>query len=161
MITPAELAQFFERNLGIIEQQVKGLTHEQCLLQLPFRGNCMNWVLGHIADNRSGVCEALGQGAVMTPEEAKRYSYGSEPICGEGPGVLPLARLMEILRESQKRINVALPLLKERDWKRPMKDFRGEVTFGNHLVFLYFHDTYHIGQTEALRQLAGTNDGVI
>ncbi len=25
---------------------------------------------------------------------------------------------------------------------------------------MYFHETYHLGQTELLRQLAGTNDKV-
>lgn len=161
MITPAELAQAYERNLGIVEEQVKGLTHEQCLIQLPFRGNCMNWVLGHMAETRSSVCKSLGQGTVMTPEEAGRYGHGSEPVCGPGPGVLPLDRLLEILRESQKRINAALPAMTEKDLNEMVKDHRGRVTLANRLVFLYFHDTYHTGQTELLRQLAGTNDHII
>lgn len=161
MITPTELAQAYERNLGIIEQQVKGLTHEQCLIQPPFRGNCMNWVLGHIAETRNSICKSLGQGAVMTTEEAKRYGFGSKPVCGEGPGVLPLERLMEILRESQKRINAALPLLTNDELNKMVKDHRGQVTLANRLVFLHFHDTYHTGQTELLRQLAGTDDHVI
>jgi hypothetical protein len=29
------------------------------------------------------------------------------------------------------------------------------------VFFLYFHETYHVGQTELLRQLAGKNDQVI
>ena len=161
MITPVELAQAYERNLHIIEEQVKGLAHEQCLLQPPFRGNCMNWVLGHMAETRSSVCKSLGQGEVMTAEEANRYGHGSKPVCGEEPGVLPLARLLEILRETQKRINAALPLLQDEDLNKKVKDHRGEVTLANRLVFLYFHDTYHTGQTELLRQLAGTNDHII
>ena len=31
----------------------------------------------------------------------------------------------------------------------------------NRIFFLYFHDTYHVGQTELLRQLAGVGDKVI
>ena len=161
MITPKELAQAYERNMDIIEEQVKGLSHEQCLIQPPVRGNCMNWVLGHMAETRSSVCKTLGQGAVMTAEEAKRYGYGSKPVCGEEPGVLPLSRLLEILRESQKRINAAMPLLTDQDLSRIVKDHRGDVTMANRLVFLNFHDTYHVGQLELLRQLAGTNDHVI
>jgi hypothetical protein len=35
------------------------------------------------------------------------------------------------------------------------------MTVGQRLFGLYFHQTYHIGQTELLRQLAGVNDKVI
>ena len=38
---------------------------------------------------------------------------------------------------------------------------RGETTLGERLVFLHWHETYHVGQLELLRQLAGTNDAVI
>jgi hypothetical protein len=42
-----------------------------------------------------------------------------------------------------------------------VKDFRGEITLGNRLFFIYYHETYHVGQTELLRQLAGKNDKII
>ena len=32
---------------------------------------------------------------------------------------------------------------------------------GEWLLFFFFHETYHLGQTEILRQAAGTNDKVI
>ena len=35
------------------------------------------------------------------------------------------------------------------------------MTLGQRLFGFYFHETYHTGQTEALRQLAGTDDQVI
>ncbi len=161
MITPSELAQHFQRNLDIIEAQTKGLSHQQCLLQPTFRANCMNWVLGHIAETRNSVCISLGQGPVMSREEADRYGHGSEPVCGDGPDVVRLERLLGILRACQERINQVLPLLSENDLAVLVKDHRGEVSLGNRLAFLYFHDTYHTGQTELLRQLAGTNDKVI
>ena len=36
-----------------------------------------------------------------------------------------------------------------------------ERSLGEQLSFLSWHETYHVGQTEALRQLAGKNDKVI
>ena len=161
MITTSELAQAFERNLGIVEAQTRGLSHKQCLLQTPFRANCMNWVLGHMAETRNSVCKSLGQAPIMTPEEAARYKHGSDPVCGEGAGVLSLERLLEMLKTSQQRIGAALPLMSQEDLAKMVKDHRGEVPLGNRLFFLYFHDTYHTGQTEQLRQLAGTNDKII
>ncbi len=42
MITTADLIEGLRRNLGIIQAQTKGLSHADSLLQLPFRGNCLN-----------------------------------------------------------------------------------------------------------------------
>ncbi len=38
---------------------------------------------------------------------------------------------------------------------------RDERTLGERVLELYFHETYHTGQTEILRQLAGVDDKVI
>ncbi len=161
MISTQELLEAYGRNLSIIQEQTKGLSHEQCLLQPPFRGNCMNWVLGHIAETRNSLLKTLGEEPVMTPEECARYGYGSEPVCADGPGVIGLERLLAILQHSQERFAAVLPRLTPEDLTRMVKDHRGQVTLGNRLFFLYFHDTYHAGQTELLRQLAGTDDKII
>jgi DinB superfamily len=161
MISTKELLEAFARNSNIIQQQTEGLSHEQCLLQLPFRGNCMNWVLGHIAGNRNSLLKALGEKPIMTEQEAARYGHGSEPVCADGEGVIQLDRLLSMLQYSQERIAVALPRLTPHDLDKMVKDHRGEVTLGNRLFFLYFHETYHTGQTELLRQLAGKDDKVI
>jgi uncharacterized damage-inducible protein DinB len=161
MISTQELLEAYGRNLSIIQEQTKGLSHEQCLLQPPFRGNCMNWVLGHIAETRNSLLKTLGEEPMMTPEECARYGHGSEPVCADGEGVIKLERLLAMLQHSQERIAVALPRLTPQDLTKMVKDHRGQVTLGNRLFFMYFHETYHTGQTELLRQLAGTNDKVI
>lgn len=161
MISTQELLEAFARNLNLIQQQTKGLSHEQCLLQLPFRGNCMNWVLGHIAETRNSLLKTLGEKPILTEKECARYGHGSEPVCADGEDVIKLERLLSILHHSQERIAVALPRLTAEDLAKKVKDHRGEVTLGNRLFFIYFHETYHTGQTELLRQLAGTNDKII
>jgi len=35
-----------------------------------------------------------------------------------------------------------------------MKAFYGDTTLGQFLFFLYWHETYHVGQTELLRDVA-------
>jgi len=161
MITAEELLEAFERNWGIIQAQTKGLSHEQCLLQPPFRGNCMNWVLGHIADTRNDLLKALNEEPLMNPEESARYGYESEPVCADGQDVFPLERLLGMIRQSQERIGVVLPRMSAADFQRLVQGHRREITLGNRLFDLYFHETYHMGQTELLRQLAGTDDKVI
>ena len=161
MISTQELLEGFARNLNIIQQQTKGLSHEQCLLQPPFRGNCMNWVLGHMAETRNSLLKTLGQEPILTQQECARYGHGSEPVGADGQGAIELERLLHLLQQSQERLAVALPRLTAEDLARKVKDHRGEVPLGNRLFFLYFHETYHTGQTELLRALAGKTDKVI
>jgi hypothetical protein len=161
MISTEQLVEAFARNWNIIQRQTEGLSNAQCLLQLPFRGNCMNWVLGHIAGNRNSLLKAVGEKPIMTEQESARYGHGSEPVCADGEGVIKLERLLSLLQRSQERIAVALPRLTDQDLAKMVKDHRGEVTLGNRLFFLYYHETYHTGQTELLRQLAGKDDKII
>ena len=161
MISTQELLEAFARNLNITQMQTKGLSHEQCLLQLPFRGNCMNWVLGHMAETRNSLLKTLGEKPILTEKECARYGHGSEPVGADGKGAIKSERLLKLLQQSQERIAIALPRLTAEDLARKVKDHRGEVPLGNRLFFLYFHETYHTGQTELLRQLAGTDDKVI
>jgi hypothetical protein len=161
MIELQDMIEALARNWRIIQAQTEGLSHAQCLLQLPFRGNCMNWVLGHIADNRNNLLLALGEEPILSDEESARYRHGSEPVCVDGEDVIPLERLLHLLQHSQDRIGVVLPQLTPDDLAGKVRDHRGEITLANRLFFLYYHETYHTGQTELLRQLAGTDDKII
>jgi len=161
VITPKELADTFARNLGIIMAQAKGLTHADSVLQPPFRGNCMNWVLGHIADNRNTVLQKLGQSPMMTEQQANRYGYGSEPVCADNEDVLRLEQLLALLQRSQEAISTALERTTPDDLGLEIQGFRGSTPLGSFLFFLCWHETYHLGQLELLRQLAGANDKVI
>jgi len=161
MIRPQELAGAFERNLEMIKMQTKGLSHEDSLLQPPFRGNCLNWVLGHIVETRDRILELLGELPIGGEGVRARYGYGSEPVCADGEGVLRLETLLEALERSQERINAALQRITVAELAKETEDHRGKTTVAERLFFLYFHETYHVGQTELLRQLAGTNDKVI
>ena len=161
MIEPQDMVEAFARNVQVIQAQTKGLSHAQCLLQLPFRGNCMNWVLGHMVDSRNNLLLAVGEKPILTDEESARYRHGSEPVCADGKDVIRLERMLSLLQHSQERMASALPRLTPDDLAREVRDHRGAITLANRLFFLYYHDTYHTGQTELLRQLAGTDDKII
>jgi hypothetical protein len=161
MITPQELAGAFKRNLGIIMNQTKGLDHADSLLQPPVRGNCLNWVLGHILDNRNTVLQHLGQPPILSPEQAGRYGYNSEPVCADGNDILKLEELLTLLQTSQASIELGLESITPEALAAEVKSFMGTVSRGYFLFFLYFHETYHLGQTELLRQLAGTDDKIM
>ena len=161
MITPTDLIGALERNLGIVRDQTRGLTHADSLLQLPFRGNCMNWVLGHIAANRNNMLQFLGGEPILSEAHLARYGYGSEPVCGDGGDILTLEQLLAALEGSQKAIAARLQEISAEELAREVQSFLGTTTLGQLLFFLYWHDSYHTGQTEALRQLAGKDDKVM
>jgi len=159
MLTTRDLGKAFARNLRIVVAQSEGLTHEDSLRQTP-HVNCLNWVLGHIAEGRDQVLALLGEPAALG-EEGARYRRESDPVAGEGPGVVPLERLLAVLGEGQERIAAALAGLSEEALAEERRDGERVLPLGTLLHFAYFHDTYHAGQTELLRALAGKTDKVI
>jgi uncharacterized damage-inducible protein DinB len=161
MIDPEQLANAFDLNLNIIRMQTKGLTHEDSLLQPPLRGNCLNWVLGHIVVNRNRILQALDEEPILTETEASRYESGSEPVAGKEEGILSFVMLLAALERAQEGIVTGLKRVTADTLNTEVKIGDRSTTLGQHLFGLYFHETYHTGQTELLRQLAGTDDKVV
>jgi len=160
MITNTQMAEAFGRNLSIVQSQSEGLSHADSLRQPPFRGNCLNWVLGHMAESRDSILGALGE-APSSGKAVARYARESEPITADDAGALPLDELLRLLVASQEALAAALGRATPDDLARELKVGPRTTTVGARVFFLYFHETYHVGQTELLRQLAGANDKVI
>lgn len=158
--TVESLARSFALTHRLIKMQTDGLTHEDSLLQLPFRGNCLNWVLGHIIEGRNSALKLLGKSPVWGGAEIARYGRGSEPISSAEQG-LPLERLLEDLDQSQEHMASALAEMPPEGLAASVNSGAGERSLGEALAFLHWHETYHTGQLEILRQLAGKNDCVI
>lgn len=159
MIDAKDLIGAFARNTSVVKSQTEGISHDESLTRHP-NGNCLNWVVGHIVEGRDDVLEALGEpraaGALV-----ERYQRGSEPITGEGEGVLPLSQLLDLLDQSQERIEAMLSQMDAAALaSKSESDPRGR-SVGQLAFFLYFHETYHVGQTELFRQLAGRDDKLI
>lgn len=161
MITASDLAKSFGRNTSILGMQVAGLSHEDSLIQTPYNINCLNWTLGHILVYRDRVLTTAGGTPQFPDGELDRYRRESEPILEDGPGVLPLDRLTAAIESSQNAINEVLGNLPDEGFSAEQEVDGRIVTVAQRLHFDYFHDTYHTGQTEILRQVAGTNDAVI
>ncbi|MDE3088500.1 MAG: DinB family protein [Chloroflexota bacterium] len=161
MIGANDLIDAFARNVNIVKMQTKDLTHEDSLRQLPFHGNCLNWVLGHIAENRDHILELLGE-PPQIGELGTRYKRGSDPLTDAGDGALRLEELLAWLDRAQERIASAIARMDDAGWAREVTTSNNRTTtVGQRVFFLYFHETYHVGQAELFRQLAGTDDKVI
>lgn len=160
MITQKDLAKAFARNTAIVKSQAKDLTHDDSLIQPPFHGNCLNWVLGHLVSNHDDILEALGEPRLFD-NKLDRYKRESEPILHEDEGTLKLDTLLESLERGQMQITESLNRVDDAALARVLTFGERKVTAAERVFFLYFHETYHVGQTEIFRQLAGKNDKII
>jgi uncharacterized damage-inducible protein DinB len=141
--------------------QSAGLSHADSLIQTPYNINCLNWVLGHLAVNRDRVLSTIGEESLLSEGEFDRYKTESDPIKEDGEDVIKLERLLEILTEGQDKINQGFSKLTETQLSSLIQVGERQIQLGERLHGFYFHDTYHTGQTDMLRQIAGTNDKII
>lgn len=159
MTNPQKLIPLFERTHWIIEQQTKGLSHVDSLRQLPFRANTMNWVLGHVLHGRNLILRSLNLPPALDEALTSRYDRDSEPMTNTDEAV-PLETLLAAIADSQTRIIAALKESSEADLAIIYNEKR-QTTVGDWIEFQHWHETYHVGQLEILRQLAGTDDKII
>lgn len=154
------LVESFAINLQVIHLQTDGLSHEDSLIQPPFRGNCMNWVLGHIMVGRNTALKLLGEPPLWKEAQEARYRRGSQPIV-TGEQARPLDELLGDLDLSQQCLSKTLIQVAPEELGATVS-FRGsERPLAQALAGLHWHETYHVGQLELLRQLAGTDDAII
>ena len=146
-------------NQWVVDHQTDGLSHEDSLLQLPFRGNCLNWVLGHVIESRVTMLERLGEEPPWDEQSRARYRHGSEPVT-DGSDAMSLEQLLSDFKDFGTRIHAGLDKMDESDLDQIIDEESGR-TLGQSLHFAAWHEAYHLGQTEYLRQLAGKDDQVI
>lgn len=159
-VHPDVLIRLFEINYNVIKQKTENVTHEQSLCQLPFPGNCFNWVLGHLLISRDSVLKWLGEEPMWDDEKRKPYDYGSPQMTDVNtPGVQPFEQILADYVTGHERLVTALKALNPEKLDEVMNE-KG-TTLADRIVFMTFHDAYHTGQTEYLRELAGHRDGRI
>ncbi|HWM91270.1 MAG TPA: DinB family protein [Thermoanaerobaculia bacterium] len=141
------LVNFNAQAMGL---NLEGITHEDSLVQPP-RGNCLNWVVGHLLVHRNKMLEALGEPPALPPGALKRYDRGSEPITGDGPDVEPMERLLEGMASSKAKVVEAIQRAGDDALAKPS----GQSTVGKTLLVLSMHEAYHVGQMGLLRRIAG------
>ena len=119
-------------------------------------------MVGHLVTNRCNILELLDAEDIRPEIDLDHYERESDPVLTNDDRVLPLADLLMHLEETQKRLSKAL----ERETPESLQRLvpyrtRPEQQLSYWLLFLFFHDSYHVGQTEILRQAAGTDDKII
>lgn len=146
-------------NSNIILRQLDGLSNTDSLLQPEARGNCANWVLGHIIATRKGMYDALEQDFVWDEETTKLYGRQSLAITGADSPHLPLEDLLQVHQTTSDFLVECFNNLSDSQLDSAVNE-KG-TTVADRLTFLIWHESYHVGQLEYLRQLAGVDDVVL
>lgn len=143
------------RSQSGIEASYDGLEHSETMLQLPGHSNCMNWVLGHIGVYRDALLGAISKETYMHKSSISMYSYGSDPIV-EGSPCVDLINLIEVLGKSYAVLQECLkenPDSLEHSTPDGLTVKKGE-TVAEHFAHLWGHESIHVGELSALRELA-------
>lgn len=160
MSQKSALETIFKTNHWVVKAQSEGITHEESLMTAPFFANSFNWIVGHLVISRGGILKLLNAEPVLSLKEyGDTYSRGSSPLV-DSTKALPIAELLAAYDETQERILSALDAVDEAYLAQPIKP-EDETTIGGRVSFLAWHDSYHAGQLEILRQLTGKNDVII
>lgn len=161
MITIEDFAKMLSGEQEIMRQQTDGLSHADSLLQPQPGGNCLNWVMGHLVGNLVEIQSVLGGDLPDGLPDLEHYGFGSEPIRGEEGGVIDFQALLDAYDLLMQHITDRLADMTEDDFDEEIDFWQGKTRRGYVAFFYFFHHTFHLGQLEQLRNLAGKTEKVI
>ena len=141
----------------VVNANLKGVADADHFRAPAGGGNCLNWVLGHLVQSRSGWLAMLGQEPVIGPDRVERYRRGSEAVVAPDDAVPP-SELLEAFNRSQEPLLAGLAGLTEATLaaKAPFSPGNDpEETVGTLCVGLAFHEAYHAGQLGVIRRTLG------
>jgi hypothetical protein len=151
------ISQSYASNHWLIRKLTEGLTHADSLAQAPFKANCLNWVVGHILSGRVEALNFMGVPSFWSEEERAHYVTGSDPITSDAQA-LPFGKLLSDLDLSQEQIEDTLSEISDEALAEVVETRFGPRPVGEHVASLHWHETYHLGQLELLRELAGPSE---
>ena len=134
---------------------LKGITHEDSLRPTA-TGQTINWLVGHLADARSGALALLSGTRAWPEAELAPYKRGASSLIPAQS--LPLPDLAARFASLQDPLLLQLALLTDERaaQKAPFSPSGNpDETVGSLMGVLVFHETYHVGQVGMMRRLAG------
>jgi len=145
--------QFHDR---LIKRFTEGLNHEDTMKQMSIPVNCMNWNLGHLLVYRMQYLGAIDGASQPGEAEFVLYGAGSKPLT-DSDKAIPLESLLTRLDDASAQIISALETMPPGKLAE-IYDSENDTTVDDRLHFyLSFHEAYHLGQIEMLRELALAN----
>ncbi|HMN11746.1 MAG TPA: DinB family protein [Bellilinea sp.] len=144
---------------GIVQEQTQGITEEESLLQPVNGGNCMRWVVGHLCTNLESILDVLG--VEVHDTRLDRFDRGSDRLEGDEADILTLAELLDVYGTLHTKLVDRLKGMQPEQFNDNIGTAERPRTRGYMALFLQFHHSYHVGQLELLRNLAGHTEKLI
>jgi uncharacterized damage-inducible protein DinB len=107
--------------------------------------------------------QLLDEPMVWTREKHVRYERDSQPVIS-GDDAFHFEQILADFATTQERLVNALKQQTAENLAEVQKELIPSTpaqSIAEWLHFLVWHETYHVGQTELLRQLTGVDDKVI
>lgn len=161
MITAKEYQKMLEGNREVINEQIKGVSESEMLIQPPNGGNCMLWTLGHLTNNMISILSILGGEKPQGLADLSRFAYGSEPVSSPEPEFMSPLELMNVYDSLHQAVLDKIAPMTDADFDEEINPYENPTRRGWMLFFMEFHHAYHIGQLELLRNLAGHTEKII
>lgn len=158
MISKEDFKDLFNTWEWILDVQTKDLSQEDLLTQPQPGGNCMLWVLGHMVNSMCELVNELGGHTPAIASTYERFAPGSEPVLGYEKDLPSLDKIKDDFAKISK---LAIQALDEQSEEFFAEEASHGQTNGGSLLFSAFHMSYHTGQLEYLRNLAGKTEKVI
>jgi uncharacterized damage-inducible protein DinB len=150
----ADLARQFRFNDRFLGMLVEGYGETDWTFRPEGGGNGPDWIVGHLTATRRSLLRKLGE-TLATEAWETRYDMGVEPdATDDGPTPDELAAaFVELGEVLAGKLEALTPADAAREWENPFPD--GATTLDGALRFLFFHETYHLGQLGLLRRMLG------
>lgn len=152
-----DIARQFKRNTRYMGSQLAGIDHAASLRQPGSGVNCLNWTVGHIVQYRGTVGRVVG---VELPSTVglDRYVQESDPIVEDGPGVVDFAELRDRLAATEDPLVDRMSSMADDRFHQEIESREQTMTRLARVLFLYFHDTLHVGQADIIAGLVRSAD---
>jgi uncharacterized damage-inducible protein DinB len=150
------LALRFRFNERLLKAETEGFTAEDWARRASAQGgNSAHWILGHVTQGRRLIARRLGERLAEEPWE-RSFGMNSKP---DGTPLAPAPELLtaELTAGGERfaRLFSAIDEATQRA-RWGAKSFPdGSESVADALHFLYFHETYHLGQIGLLRRILG------
>jgi len=155
------LSWLFAINGNVMEVNTEGVTTEESLIRPTSGGNCIAWTLGHLLRSRQFLLTYIGKEWAFPTDKIALYQRGSSGA--DFDQYIPLDELLKMWGETQGLLMEGIAALDEAKLTAeapPLGDFARPDTLERRVLFLYFHETYHIGQLGLMRRLAGKEGAI-
>ncbi|RME26999.1 MAG: DinB family protein [Candidatus Zixiibacteriota bacterium] len=151
-------ASLVQLNTNLMDRMLDGISDDHAFTRPDGKANSAHFILGHLTASRYSMAGLLG--IKEEPSWRELFSRGAE--IKDTSAYPSFAELKNAWREISEKLQDRLSRIKDEELAAPSdSEYPGvDKTVGGSLVFLHFHESYHLGQLGYLRRLLGLEGAI-